>query len=300
MKKLITGGSGLVGSAFNSGIKINSKQFNLTSEEETKLLFEDVRPDIVIHTAARVGGVGANIKYPATFFLENMKMNINIIECARKYGVKKLACFLSTCVFPDKVDYPLEEHKIQLGPPHDSNFAYAYAKRMAEIQIQAYNKQFGTKYFSIIPTNVYGPNDNYSLEFGHVIPMLIHKCYLAKKNNTDFEVWGSGRPLREFIYSKDLANIVDLLLERYDGTDPVIVSTSKEYSINDIVNMIIEYMEFDGKVVWLSDKPDGQYRKPSSNKRLLNIIGDYEFTPLEIGLKETIDWFVANYNIARK
>jgi GDP-L-fucose synthase len=130
--------------------------------------------------------------------------------------------------------------------------------------------------------------------------MLIHKCYLAKKNNTPFEVWGSGKPLREFVYSEDVANIIDLLLEKYDGTEPVIISNPIEYSIKQVVDMIVKYMEFEGEVKWLSDKPDGQFRKPSSNQRLVNIIGDYNFIPLEIGLKETIDWFNENYETVRK
>jgi GDP-L-fucose synthase len=168
-------------------------------------------------------------------------------------------------------DYWLDETKIELGPPHNSNFGYAYAKRMADIQIRAYNKEYSTNYFCVIPTNAYGPRDNFNLEVGHVIPMLIHKCYLAKLNNTNFEVWGSGTPLREFVYSEDIANIIDLLLEKYDGTDPVIISNPIEYSIKEVVDLIVELMEFKGNVVWLSDKPDGQFRKPSSNAKLLNV-----------------------------
>ena len=130
--------------------------------------------------------------------------------------------------------------------------------------------------------------------------MLIHKCYLAKLNNTNFEVWGSGTPLREFVYSEDIANIIDLLLEKYDGTDPVIISNPIEYSIKDVVDIIVELMEFEGNVVWLSDKPDGQFRKPSSNAKLLSIIGDYDFISLRDGLKTTINWFLENYPNIRK
>lgn len=300
MKKIITGGTGLVGSAFKDGTKLSSKHYNLISEVQTRKMFMDHKPDIVIHTAATVGGVGANMNYPADFFYNNIMMNTNVINEAYIFGVKKLVCFLSTCVFPDNVEYPLDETKIHKGEPHFSNAPYAYAKRMADVQIQAYNKQYGTKYFCVIPTNIYGPNDNFDLENGHVIPMLIHKCYLAKQNNTPFEVWGSGKPLREFIYSQDVADIIDLLLEKYDGTDPVIISNPKEYSIKQVVELIVKYMEFEGEVVWLSDKPDGQYRKPSSNKKLLSIIGDYNFTSLEDGLKETIEWFNENYDTIRK
>lgn len=300
MKKIITGGTGLVGSAFKDGTKLSSRHYNLISEVQTRQMFMDHKPEIVVHTAAMVGGVGANMNYPADFFYNNIMMNTNVINESHIFGVKKLVCFLSTCVFPDNVEYPLDETKIHKGEPHFSNAPYAYAKRMADVQVQAYNKQYGTKYFCVIPTNIYGPNDNFDLANGHVIPMLIHKCYLAKQNNTAFEVWGSGKPLREFIYSQDVADIIDLLLEKYDGTEPVIISNPKEYSIKDVVDLIVKYMEFEGEVVWLSDKPDGQFRKPSSNKRLLSIIGDYNFTPLEEGLKTTIEWFNENYETIRK
>jgi GDP-L-fucose synthase len=242
-----------------------------------------------------VGGVLANMNYPVDFFMDNMRMNMNVIEACYKHEVKKLVCFLSTCVFPDDVEYPLDESKIELGRPHESNFAYAYAKRMADVQIQAYNKQYGTKYFSVIPCNVYGPKDNYNLENGHVIPTLIHRCFLAKKENKPFEVWGDGTPLREFVYSNDVANIVDLLVEKYEGTSPVIISNPVEYTIKQVVDLIVEYVGFEGEVVWLTDKPKGQHRKPSSNSKLLSIIGDYEFITLEKGLKESVEWFILNY-----
>jgi len=299
MKKLITGGTGLIGSAFEEGEKVGSK-YNLVSLFDTGLMFRDYKPDVVIHCAAKVGGVGANMNYPAEFYYKNIMMNTNIIDTCYRREVKKLVCFLSTCVFPNDVEYPLDETKIHLGEPHFTNAPYAYAKRMADVQIQAYNKQYDTKYFSVIPCNVYGPNDNYNLDNGHVIPTLIHKCYLAKQNNTPFEVWGDGTPLREFIFSKDVANIVDLLLEKYEGTDPVIISNPTEYTIKQVVDLIVEHLGFDGEVKWLTDKPNGQYRKPSSNKKLLSIIGEYNFTTLEIGLKESIDWFILNYPKIRK
>ena len=299
MTKVITGGSGLIGSAFKDGVKLTSKR-DLRDYDKAEFAIGMYKPDVVVHCAAKVGGVGANMEFPADFFMDNIRMNTNVIQACKELKVKKLVSFLSTCVFPDNVEYPLDETKIELGPPHNSNFAYAYAKRMADIQIRAFNKQYGTKYFSVIPCNVYGPNDNFSLEVGHVIPMLIHKCYLAKKNRKTFEVWGDGTPLREFVYSKDVANIVDLLIQKYTGTEPVIISNPTEYSIKQVVDLIVEYMGFKGKVKWLTDKPNGQHRKPSSNAKLLSIIGDYEFTTLEKGLKESIEWFILNYPNVRK
>lgn len=299
MTRVITGGSGLIGSAFEKGVKLNSKR-DLRDYDKAKFAIAMYKPNIVIHCAAKVGGVGANMKFPADFFMDNIRMNTNVIEACHELKIPKLVSFLSTCVFPDNVEYPLDETKIELGPPHSSNFAYAYAKRMADVQIRAFNQQYGTQYFSVIPCNVYGPNDNFSLEVGHVIPMLIHKCYLAKKNRKTFEVWGDGTPLREFVYSKDVANIVDLLIQKYTGTEPVIISNPTEYSIKQVVDLIVEYMGFKGKVKWLKDKPNGQHRKPSSNAKLLSIIGDYEFTTLEKGLKESIEWFILNYPNVRK
>lgn len=299
MTKIITGGTGLIGSAFNDGVKLSSKR-DLRDYDKAKFAIAMYKPDVVIHCAAKVGGVGANMEFPADFFMDNIRMNTNVIQACHELKIPKLVSFLSTCVFPDKVEYPLDETKIELGPPHQSNYAYAYAKRMADVQIRAFNKQYGTKFFSVIPCNVYGPNDNFSLEVGHVIPMLIHKCYLAKKNRKTFEVWGDGTPLREFVYSKDVANIVDLLIQKYEGTDPVIISNPTEYSIKQVVDLIVEYMGFKGKVKWLTDKPNGQRRKPSSNAKLLSIIGDYEFTTLEKGLKESIEWFILNYPNVRK
>lgn len=299
MVKLITGGTGLIGSAFKDGIKVSS-EVDLRDSKQTDDLIASYKPDVVVHTAARVGGLGANLNYPAEFFIDNIRMNTNVIDSCYRHGVKKLVVFLSTCVFPDIVEYPIDETKIHLGPPHDSNFAYAYAKRMAEIQIRAYNKQYDTKYFSIIPCNLYGPRDNFNIQNGHVIPTLIHKCYLAKKNNTPFYIWGDGTPLREFLYSEDVAQIIDLLVEKYDDTTPIIVSNISQYSIKDVVDNVVKYMEFDGEVIWQKEKPNGQFRKPSSNKKLLDIIGNYEFTPLEQGLKKSIEWFNTNYDIARK
>ena len=299
MTKVITGGTGLIGSAFNQGVKLTSKR-DLRDYDKAKFAISMYKPDVVVHCAAKVGGLGANMQFPADFFMDNIRMNTNVIQACQELKITKLVSFLSTCVFPDKVEYPLDETKIELGPPHSSNFAYAYAKRMADVQIRAFNQQYGTQYFSVIPCNVYGPSDNYSLEVGHVIPMLIHKCYLAKKNRKTFEVWGDGTPLREFVYSKDVANIVDLLIQKYTGTEPVIISNPTEYSIKQVVDLIVEHMDFKGKVKWLTDKPNGQHRKPSSNAKLLSIIGEYEFTTLEKGLKESIEWFILNYPKVRK
>jgi GDP-L-fucose synthase len=300
MKKLITGGNGLIGCEFNNGLKITRRMVDLIDSVQVDNMFNTYKPDYVIHTAGKVGGVNANIQYKADFFYENIMINTNILHYAKKHDVKKVLSFLSTCIFPDKVKYPLNESKIHLGPPHFSNDAYAYAKRMVEVQSKSYNEQYNTNYFCVIPTNVYGPNDNYNLENSHVLPAIIHKCYLSIMNDTDLILWGTGKPRREFIFSKDIANICDFLIENYEGQDSIILSTSEEISIKEIANMVAKIMGYKKKIIWDKTKPSGQFRKPSDNSKLKSIIGDFKFTKLEDGLEETIDFFINNYEKIRK
>ncbi len=301
MKKvLITGGGGMVGSAMESPIKLTRNYCDLLNRKQTNRFFSAVKPDGVIHCAGKVGGIGGNSNYKGQYFYENILINTNVIEAARQAGVQNLVSFLSTCVFPDKVSYPLTVDQVHQGDPHDSNYPYAYAKRMADIQIRAYREQYNINYTSIIPSNIYGPNDNFSLEHGHVMPMLIHKLYLAKKNKTDFIVWGSGKPLREFIYSKDIAKIAEWVLFNYKGTDPLIVSGDEEISIKDLVGILVDEFKFKGKVKFDKTKPDGQLRKPSDNSVIKELMPDFEYTPFEKGIKETVSWFIENYESARK
>lgn len=256
--------------------------------------------DKVIHCAAKVGGVVGNMNHKGEFFYDNIMINTNVIESARKHGIKKLVAFLSTCVFPNNIDYPLTESKIHFGPPHTSNDAYSYSKRMAEVQIRAYREQYGLHYKSVIPTNIYGINDNFDIENGHVLPSLIHKCYIARETNTPFVIWGSGNPLREFIYNKDVAKLTEWVLENYNEDEPIILSTSEEMSIKNVVDIIIELMNYKGKVVFDISKPEGQFRKPSDNSKIKNYLPDFKFTPIYDGLKETIEWFENNYQNIRK
>lgn len=214
---LVTGGTGLVGKAIEAVVKSDpdcvddtwffagSKDGDMRDREQTRALFERVKPTHVIHLAAMVGGLFRNMKYKVEFYRENVLINDNVMECCRLFGVSKLVSCLSTCVFPDKTSYPIDETMVHSGPPHSSNEGYAYAKRMIDVMNRCYADEYGSNFTSIIPTNIYGPDDNFSIEDGHVIPGLIHKCYLAKKAGTDLVIWGSGRPLRQFIYSRDLA-----------------------------------------------------------------------------------------------
>ena len=300
-KILVTGGNGLVGSEFvgDHYFKPSSKIYDLRRTEDTnRLMLKGF--DSVIHCAAKVGGVGGNMNFKGDFFYDNIMMNTNVIEGARMSGVKNLVAFLSTCVFPDNVEYPLTESKIHLGPPHTSNDAYAYAKRMTDIQIRAYREQYGLNYKSVIPCNIYGPNDNYDIVNGHVLPSLIHKCYLARENKTPLSIWGSGKPLREFIFSRDVAKLTEWVLGNYNENEPIILSTSEENSIREVVDIIVELMNFKGEVIFDSSKPDGQFRKPSDNTKIKTYLPNFEFTPLYEGLKETIEFFENNYSFVRK
>lgn len=301
-KTLVTGGYGLVGSEFTGPnyIPLSSSECDLRNRNEIDSILNKINFDSIIHCAGRVGGVGGNMSRKGEFFHDNIMMNTNVIESARVHGIKNLVAFLSTCIFPNQIDYPLSENKIHLGPPHFSNDAYAYAKRMSDIQIRAYKEQYGLNYKSVIPTNIYGPNDNYDIQDGHVIPSLIHKCYLAKKNDTPLVIWGSGKPLREFIFSRDVAKLTEWVLYEYNETEPIILSTSDEISIKEVVTIITEIMDFNGEIIYDSTKPDGQFRKPSDNSKIKKYLPEFKFTSLYDGLKETINYFIVNYDNIRK
>jgi|TARA_A100001201_G_scaffold125485_1_gene109801 GDP-L-fucose synthase len=305
-KLLVTGGTGLVGSSIptvhdhHSNIKLSSKDGNLVDKEETNKLFSLHKPTHVVHTAARVGGVGGNMSAKGAYYYDNIMINTNVLEACRIYEVTKLVSLLSTCVFPNDIEYPLTEDKFHLGEPHESNYGYSYAKRMIDVQSKVYREQYGVNFVNVIPTNIYGPHDNFDTKNGHVLPSLIHKCYLAKKNNTDLVIWGSGNPLREFIYSKDIGKLIIWALEHYNEPEPIIFSPSEEISIKDLVDLIVKAVGFTGKVIFDTTKPEGQFRKPSDNSKLRSYLPDFEFTPIETGIKETVEWFETNFEHARK
>ncbi len=298
-RTLITGGKGLVGSALQSDFKPATQDVDLLNFDSIVNYITENQIDSIIHCAAKVGGIKANTEHLADFYTENITMNSNLLQAAHQCGVKKVVSFMSTCVFPDDAVYPLTPDQIHKGEPHPSNFAYAYAKRMLEVQSRAYREQYDCNFVTVIPCNIYGPNDNYDLESGHVIPSLIHKCYMSKQCNTYMEVWGTGKPYREFIYSKDVAYIAQWVLENYDDPEPLIISPDEEISIATIAQEIAWRMEFDGKIIF-NNKRDGQFRKPSDNSKLKSLLPDYKFVPIEVGLKKSIDWFIKNYEECRK
>ena len=213
----------------------------------------------------------------------------------------KLISCLSTCVFPDKVSYPIDESHVHLGPPHESNFGYAHGKRLVDVYNHAYHEEFGCNFTSAIPTNIFGPHDNYDLEDSHVIPGLVHKCLLAKKNGTPFIVSGTGKPLRQFIYSRDLAKLFIWQLREYPEIDPIILSVGEkeEVSIKQVADAIVKAVGFEGEYSFDTSKADGQFKKTASNEKLMKYIPEFEFTPFETALDESVKWFMANYDTAR-
>lgn len=297
---IITGGNGLVGSNFKGGIKLSSSDCNLLNFEESFKKISQKKPESIIHCAAKVGGLYHNMKKPLEFFNSNMKMNINILKIAHELNIKKFIGFLSTCIFPDGLDKPFSEEDLHKGPPHESNFGYAYAKRMLEVQVRAYSQEFNRSYFCVVPTNVYGFNDNFNIKNGHVIPALIHKIYLSKKNKTDLIINGSGLAKREFIFAKDLTEICTFLMTNYNDFGSLIVSDSdNEVSIKNLVDILVEISNFKGRVIFDKSFSDGQLIKKTDNSKLKSII-NYNFTPLEQGLKYTYEWFEKNYEESRK
>lgn len=294
-KFVITGGTGMIGSAFAEIMP----EANYPNREEFHSLSFDVKGKKVVHLAARVGGIKANMDNMGDFYYDNSIINQKILEHSHNQGAKKVVSLLSTCVYPDApyVNYPLTEEQLHLGPPHDSNFGYAYAKRMVDVMSRAYRQQHDCNFITAIPNNLYGENDNFDLQNSHVIPALIRKVWEAKINNQKFiECWGDGKPLREFTYSADIAKILLFLLENYDGAEPINIGNTEEHSIRDVVGLICDLLNYRGEIVWNTDKPSGQFRKPSSNQKLLDLGWDKKsYTSLENGLKKTCEWFIITY-----
>lgn len=304
---LVTGGTGLVGHAIKSVSKdyiekynfiyISSKDFNLTNYDKTKAMFEKYRPNYVIHLAACVGGLYKNMNNKVEMLEKNLMINYNVVKCSHDYKVEKLISCLSTCIFPDKVTYPIDESLLHNGPPHNSNDTYAYAKRMLEIHSKAYRENYGDNFICVTPTNIYGPYDNFNLEDAHVLPSLIHKCYLAKESNEDFIIRGTGAPLRQFIFSEDLAKLMMIILENYNNDNLILsVPESHEISIKDLSTIIAKEFNYEDRIKFDSSYSDGQYKKTVSVNKLLCIIGDFQFTKIEDGIKKSVGWFIQNKN----
>lgn len=306
MKVLITGGSGLLGNGFKNIISnhelifLSSKDCDLTKYNDTYNCFFHHKPDYIIHLAAYVGGLFKNMNQKVEMFEKNIVMNHNVLKCSHELNIKKVVSCLSTCIFPDNTTYPINESMLHNGPPHHSNDSYAYAKRMLEIQSKAYKYQYGDNFICVIPTNIYGEHDNFDLENGHVIPSLIHKCYLAKQNNQPFVVYGTGKPLRQFIYARDLAQLIMWVLDNYDDTIILSDDESSEISIRDIAMLIAKEFDYVDKIEFDETYSDGQYKKTADNSKLKELYKDFTFTTIDDGIKKSVQWFKENYSTCRK
>jgi len=309
---LVTGGTGLVGQGIKSislqfqnqleFIFISSKQFDLTKTEQVKSMFETHKPNYIIHLAACVGGLFKNMNNKVEMLEKNLLLNYNIIHYSHVYKVEKLIACLSTCIFPNNIlSYPVTEEMLHDGPPHSSNDAYAYAKRMIEIHCKAYRENFGDQFICVSPTNIYGPHDNFNLEDGHVLPVLIHRCFLAKQSKQKFIIRGTGAPLRQFIFSEDVGLAIVKILLTENVPDNIILSVpeSQEISIAEVGNLIAKNFYYQDHIEFDNSYSDGQFKKTVSNKRLLNLFPDFKFVSVENGIQRTIQWFLENKNIAR-
>jgi len=308
MKVLVTGASGLVGSALQTEIRssftefisdwtfLSSKDGDLTSEENVRGLFERIQPDIVIHLAANVGGLFKNMEQRAKMYEDNLLMNTFVLKYARIHKVQKMISMLSTCIFPDGYE-PLTEDVLHAGPPHPSNEGYAYAKRMMDVHSRILEQE-GIQSICLIPTNIYGPNDNFNLNDAHVMPALIHRCYLAKKSDTPFVVKGTGKPIRQFIHSRDLAKIILWSVHKCTESGRFICSPPAEESqvtIEYIARRVAQCFDYEHALVFDSTFADGQYKKTVEPHPSLNHM---DFVCLRDGIQETVHWFKQSYAYA--
>lgn len=311
---LVTGGSGLVGQGIRKVVEteqkrddeewifVSSKEADLQDKAATKALFQRYKPTHVIHLAAMVGGLFRNLKYNLDFFRINSQINDNVLQTSYEMKVQKVVSCLSTCIFPDKTTYPIDETMVHNGPPHDSNFGYSYSKRMIDVMNKGFHAQHGCQFTSVVPTNVFGPYDNFNLEDGHVLPGLIRKVHTAKKDNTPFVIWGTGSPRRQFIYSLDLGRLMIWVMRDYPEIAPIILSVGEEdeVSIKEAAEAVVEAMDFHGEVKFDTSKSDGQFKKTASNAKLRTYLPDFKFTNFKQAVKETCQWFEDNYETARK
>lgn len=312
-KILVFGGSGMVGSALDKHIPaifLSSTHADLTSYDECKRMFNHFSPTKVIHLAAKVGGVKGNSEYVADFYQDNISINTNVLRCAHEHdSCKVVVSLLSTCIYPHKEQYdsPLTERELHDGPPHQSNFGYAYAKRMLEVQSRAYNQQYPgrTKFICAVPNNIFGLEDNFDLENGHVVPSVIRKVYEASVENKKATFWGDGSPIREFTSSNDIARALAFIAMNSDNNnlpDVMNIGNTREVSIKQLVETVSSHFNLSPDLIdWDLTKPMGQKKKPSSNALWLKAYKeitceDFTYSGFEDKIFEVCEWFERNYN----
>ncbi len=299
----VTGGHGLVGRRVVAILRdhgpaemfsFSSKQYDLTRQADVARMFADQRPDVVIHLAARVGGIGANRDNPGRFFYENAIMGIELMEQARRNGVEKYVQVGTVCAYPKFARVPFSEAELWDGYPEETNAPYGIAKKALLVQAQAYRAQYGFNAIYLLPTNIYGPGDNFDPSSSHVIPALIRKCVEAgEQGEPTITVWGTGTPTREFLYVDDAANAIILATERYDKPGPVNVGSSEEISIKDLLDRIVTLTGYRGRVMWDATKPDGQPRRKLNAERARREFGFTAQVDFTLGLRRTIEWYLS-------
>jgi len=297
---LVTGGAGFMGSRAVAGLRAagadvfvpRSREYNLVDGVAVKRLFKDARPEIVIHAAAVVGGIGANRANPGRFFYENLMMGAQCLEESRLAGVQKFVAIGTICAYPKFTPVPFKEEDLWTGYPEETNAPYGLAKKMLLVQSQSYRQQYGFNSIFLLPVNLYGPNDNFDPSSSHVIPALIRKMVEAVRSDaSEVEIWGTGKATREFLYVNDCAEGILLAAERYDGADPVNLGAGFEISIKDLAEKIARQCGFKGKLRWDSSKPDGQPRRCLDTSRAVSAFGFKAKTGFDEGLAETVRWY---------
>ncbi|MCA9513936.1 MAG: GDP-L-fucose synthase [Myxococcales bacterium] len=269
-----------------------SKDFDLRERSEVRRLYEVARPDIVIHLAAVVGGIGANRENPGSFFYENLVMGVEVIEQARRAGVEKVVTAGTICAYPKHATVPFREDDLWSGYPEETNAPYGIAKKALLVMSQAYRQQYGMNAIYLLPVNLYGPKDNFDPASSHVIPAMIRKFIDARQAGADHvTLWGDGTPTREFLHARDAAEGIVLATERYDDPEPVNLGTGQEIAISELAELIRELTHFGGEIRWDTSKPNGQPRRCLSTERALSKFGFRARTTLDVGLKETIVWW---------
>jgi len=298
---LVTGGSGFLGSYLVKKLELRSPaeifiprraKYDLVESENVRRLYEDSRPDIVIHAAAQVGGIGANRNSPGSFFYNNLMMGTQLMEYGRRYGVEKFVAIGTICAYPKFTPVPFKEDDLWNGYPEETNAPYGLAKKMLLVQAQAYRQQFGFRAIYLLPVNLYGPGDNFDPETSHAIPAIIKKCVDAVRNGSSKVIlWGTGTATREFLYVDDAAEGIVLATERYNDGAPVNVGAGAEIRIEDLAQLIARLTGFTGEIVWDATKPDGQPRRLLDTTRAQQAFGFRARMPFDEGLRQTIDWY---------
>lgn len=302
-KILITGGSGLLGYALREllpeGSFVSSRNYDLRDICATRKMFEDYQPDFVIHLAANVGGVRKNARENAKLFSDNVLINTNVLTVANEYRATRLVSMLSTCGYQFYDDHPSTEDDLHIGMPFFGNLGYASSKRMLDVQTRLLEKQHGSEFTTITPVTMYGPNDNWDLEDGHVVGSLIHKCYLAKVKNKPFEIWGSGIARRQFILSYDVAKfILEIFKTPYLGSNTTIIAPDDGITIKELASLVAEVMEFRGEVEFDVSKPEGAPVRILKSKKFREQFPNFSFTDIKKGLELSVQWF-NNYAVPK-